>query len=322
MRNLLLALVAVAWPTFVHANAKVVGNGGSTVVCRDSKEKISSVEVFDLYEGRVLRGLRYHEKAVPALEQALEMAMKVDIAMGTAELAGNFQGEVRDAFSRFVFLPSDTGLKPVDDGAEIIVPRNCAMTQTANRINENTIYVDSDIWSDMSETQRASLLLHEATYRFFDRSRVNGQPIEANSARVRKLVSYLVSGGSLEPVFGLIGDAGAVLSCRTNIDDSSKIPTTSFLAYLTQDNQLTVQFDTWLSRRVPTKTTAWSYVSQGTSWPVATDSAVVRSSLVSPVDDHVTATVRFDRDLRGEIWFSFDGQETERSSFNCFRLPN
>ena len=40
-----------------QAGVRNVGNGGENIVCRDPQGKITSIELLDIYEGRILRGM-------------------------------------------------------------------------------------------------------------------------------------------------------------------------------------------------------------------------------------------------------------------------
>ena len=51
-----IASILLFYSSFSFANAKVVGNGGEVIACRDLSGKLVSIELLDIFEARILRG--------------------------------------------------------------------------------------------------------------------------------------------------------------------------------------------------------------------------------------------------------------------------
>ncbi len=135
----------------------IEGGGGKAVVCRDQKRAIRSAEVLDLYEGRAIYGFIYAESKTPWAEQA------------RAALDGgdDYPKKWLPAVVQYLrVLPRETSLVAVNDSLETVVPRDCAIEQAANYINDQQILVDGEIWGALSETGKAALAVHEASYRY------------------------------------------------------------------------------------------------------------------------------------------------------------
>lgn len=75
------------------------GNGGDSVVCRDSKGALISAEFFDIYEGRSLRGQK-----VDLGPASLAVGQKVALAFGLVSPSLYPSGRVK-TLSRFNFGP-------------------------------------------------------------------------------------------------------------------------------------------------------------------------------------------------------------------------
>jgi hypothetical protein len=173
-----------------------IGNGGQSVICKDSNQKIISSEAFDLFEGRALFDYKVSFlESTPALEVAVQLAQKVDASQGgNRKELETIAGKVTYIANNMRLLPPGVGLIPINDSKEFVLPKNCEIIQTINFRENFQIYVDSDVWNILPETSKAALYLHEAIYWQF---REDG--LEQDSRRTRKAVSYLMSGGELSP---------------------------------------------------------------------------------------------------------------------------
>jgi len=312
-------LMMVFFPHAVLANAKVVGNGGNAVVCKNRSGKITSAESFDLYEGRILKNLSYKESSISPLKQAIDLANKISDAIGTTNSAENFASEVEDTFKTFRFLPAGAGLKPIDDGAEVIVPKDCMKVQTANRQDWKTTLIDSDVWEAMSNTQKGALILHEAIYRYLQKSLVASLPVEKDSSRARRLVAYLFSGGSLESIFSTKKYAiGKTFFCSTNREDLPDLTTTHFTVYQETSQAVTVQFEQWLSHKVLTRTIVKNYLPANLGWPIDSNQEItISGELISPAENQIESVVKFTSPGAGNIWFLKAGVPTPAEMFEC-----
>jgi hypothetical protein len=174
-----------------HALGGISGGGGKSVVCRGPDGHIRSAEVLDLYEGRAAYGLTYTESSASADDQVMQV-MK-DSGIGTAYSNPNTTvvDWYRNTLSHMRILPAGTALVPTDDSLEVIAPKDCAIEQTVNYQSDELVLVNGEIWLALSETQKAALLIHEASYRVF---RGFG---ETDSRRARHFTAYLFSGGKV-----------------------------------------------------------------------------------------------------------------------------
>lgn len=182
--------LASASASFAKAGG-MEGGGGKSVVCRSSSGKIRSAEVLDLFEGRAVYQLSYKEKSTPWKTQGTNIIRTSGVPTWTdpAEIAVWFD----NASKNLVILPKGVALQPVDDSLEpIIPPKGCSVEQTVNYQSDNRILVNGEIWAAMSETQKAALVLHEATYRHLRNYS------ETDSRRARHFVAYLFSGGTVQ----------------------------------------------------------------------------------------------------------------------------
>ena len=160
--------------------------GGRSVVCRNPAGEITSAQMLDLYEGEKVYKLSVPRSDAPMEEQIAKALGKLS---EKARLPIQFQaGFIREKMS---LLPEDVKLPLLEDSREFALPRNCEVEQLAIYYSMDNIQVDGQIWSKLSETDRAALLVHEAIY-LYDR---NGGA--TTSRRSRRIVANLFSDAAL-----------------------------------------------------------------------------------------------------------------------------
>lgn len=206
-----------------------IGNGGQSVVCREESKGVVRAEAFDLFEGRALFGYeaRTPEK-LSAVEVAKFYAKKVDLSLGIANQSQKtVEGKVDFIEKNIRFLPPGVGLKPTGDAKEFVLPKDCELVQTVNFRDSLQIFVDSDIWKLLPETSKAALYLHEAIYWQF-----REMGLEQDSRRTRKAVSYLFSGGELQPRSQFFASPQFPIQyCKTATPNATGDFNTKFFAY-------------------------------------------------------------------------------------------
>jgi hypothetical protein len=164
----------------------VDGGGGKSIVCRDSAGQITSAEVLDLYEARMMFG-RTLRTPVGTMQGQLQDALKV-IPEPNRHMIETLISSVQ---SKMKMVPVGTKLNLIDDAMEVMLPvGNCSAEQAANYFNENLIMVSEDIWNHLDEMNRAALLMHEALYRY---NRFDGA---SDSRRTRYAVGAIFSEGT------------------------------------------------------------------------------------------------------------------------------
>ena len=281
-----LIFASLFLPNILLANAKVVGNGGDVVVC--TAGLVTTLETLDLFEGRAIYNLSYKEDPSPALSQALRYADQISAYLGSPISAKNLSADVRDVYDNLHFLPSGVGLAPVDDIANFVVPKNCQIVQTINYRDWKKLFVDSDIWNALSETQKAALILHEAIYAFY-RAGASGFFPETTSVRARHAVAALLSGAAVESVDkpkDLKGDT--YLHCST--DDG---PVSEFFHYQDTAQNFVTQFRYLADHIALTRT-----------WISSVDPKLSVGDVTSPFEDGVRVQLNFASSTKGEIYYS------------------
>lgn len=183
-------LFLLFFPLSGLSNAKVAGNGGDVVVCRNGSGAISSVEMFDYFEARVLRGIQIELPDGSTPEQIAAMA-----------LAGLWERDPVRAQRYLNFIGSfdvnkttvNEMLTDVPDSNHLVVPnKECRIEQLVIRqevrFPEDRLFlVSGPLWDYMSDAQRAGAILHEA---FYEEALENGAEY---SSTARYFHSKLVS---------------------------------------------------------------------------------------------------------------------------------
>lgn len=143
------------------------GGGGSGVVCyeKQNSEKIVSVELLDIFEGKQLENLNIHDIHDSNYMGILRNVLKKFDS--PYSMAIQLTGERLNA--GFKFLKKGIRLKPIDDSNEIFIPGNCRVEQLVNFQGPARIFVVSDFWDLLPDSQKAALVLHETLW-YFERS--------------------------------------------------------------------------------------------------------------------------------------------------------
>jgi hypothetical protein len=192
--GMIVTLIGLSSPAMALLGG-MEGGGGKSVVCRNPDGSIKSAEILDLYEGRTIYQLPYKESAKNWQDQAEDIFVASGIELGISHPPMGIYTWFHNAITHLVFLPDGTSLKPIDDSLEVIIPKGCALEQTVNYQNDHRILIDGSIWKALSETQRAALIIHEATYR--ELRRVG----ETDSRRARHFTAHIVAGQKIESTF-------------------------------------------------------------------------------------------------------------------------
>lgn len=160
-------------------DGRVVGNGGSGIVCRKSRSvppwsnpwngHPESVELLDFYEGRLLRGLTLHLGS-----DQLSLLEKVDLVLSrltrvSPKRSERYRNQARDFFWDALLLSNET-LVSVPDTFHLTVPKDCTVEQIAiqrePRFPEDKRYlINKELWDAMNLEHQTGLVLHEIIYR-------------------------------------------------------------------------------------------------------------------------------------------------------------
>lgn len=161
------------------------GNGGYSVVCRTEQGQITSAELLDIYEGRVIYKKNY---AVDqhSVEEVIEIA-KSRVADHHA-FANKLNRELKLVNENIIFIPAGNELEPTDDAFPPIKKQGCKFEQLANYQDSGELLVSQEIYDHLDNVNKAALLVHEAVYSY--RRKALGETTSQNS---RKLVAQIIS---------------------------------------------------------------------------------------------------------------------------------
>jgi hypothetical protein len=244
--NLLIVIAGI--PVLAGAGEKVSGEkmsggggmdggGGRSMVCRGANGQIKSAELFDFYEGKV------QYKISPRISQESFDYQVEKIVQVLGHARGNDFLQTLKIYTQYVISNMNTmeggvGLVPVEDSKHVITPpKGCQFEQLANFTSQNQLLINGEIWNQLSETDKAGLVIHEALYKIF---RNYGA---TDSVRVRKSVALLFSG--VTPVASeKIKPGQKHLKCHTLPNaDGNPFPGSSFKAYNNAKGELVLDFD-------------------------------------------------------------------------------
>jgi hypothetical protein len=150
-------------------NGYEVGNGGTVVVCKNSKPQIVSVELLDFYIAR-LKWIQFHA----AFGNYPPVKMKVSFALSRlsrldAARAASYQNQADrfDSQTRFTDLAI---LPDTNDYGDVALPAGCTIEQMIiqkNPIvdNEARYLIYRPLWSLLDADNQAGAMLHEIIYR-------------------------------------------------------------------------------------------------------------------------------------------------------------
>lgn len=178
-----ILLSTILLGSFAHAGIRV-GNGGDAVICP------TGVKLLDLYEGEKLGGrfLDGAGKSDQILEERLAIVKKM------APELGKTLEKRHDEFQKSYKLV-ESELTDIDDAHNVVKPecKNGKIEQIAVRVNgasapEPKWLLREDLWKQLSERDRAALILHEIVYEHF-----NGALGEKDSVKVRRFVRFVMS---------------------------------------------------------------------------------------------------------------------------------
>lgn len=187
---ILMTLISLSPNAF--AKGGMSGGGGVGVVCRDSKDKIKSVETLDLFEAREIHKLKIKPTKDKVDEALAKVRTKLKNSMDQPEF--HLFPKIDEMQKMWRFVGDNVVLKPTEDSAAVALPKNCQLEQIATYVDNELLLVKKEFWDNLDVINKVALILHEAIYRL---DRYDGA---TNSWRTRKIVSYLLSDSKFEAV--------------------------------------------------------------------------------------------------------------------------
>jgi hypothetical protein len=150
----------------IAAMAKEGGNGGGAFVCRNTNGQVLSAELVDFYEGKTEYKLTI-PKSNAGIEDQVNKAVVKFISASPADTAA-FMESIQNVQKIMNIVPN-AKLENTNDFNLRIAPKTCPggkirFEQLANYTDDDKLTVDQDIYDFLSNTDKAGLVLHEASY--------------------------------------------------------------------------------------------------------------------------------------------------------------
>ena len=178
MRALILLFLSFSlWA----ANGNEVGNGGDGIIC--GKE----IELFDFYESK--QHMRYKIKPFKGNWYEITSTRIKTLKKLAPHLYKQYSKVLEKIHDRLEFIPN-ANFRDVEDSYEVAVGKNCKLVQLAIQQDvegERKVRISMDYWKQLSDSDKAGLILHEIIYEHFIALG------EKNSIKVRHFNSLLSS---------------------------------------------------------------------------------------------------------------------------------
>ena len=157
------------------------GNGGGGFFCPSD----SSVHLLDFWEGENLKNLKIKRNGNSIKEQ-LEEAIAELRLKGNGSLAGSVESEInrilRLIAQKKVYLPAGVAIAPPEDARHSYIKEGCILKGFAiYNDTYNTLEIDKSYFSNLTKTQKAGLIFHEAVYKVLrDKFKVSDSIVARN----------------------------------------------------------------------------------------------------------------------------------------------
>lgn len=230
-------LMILEFPNIAISSTRV-GNGGGALVCKNPNGD-TTVTLLDLYEATERYGLKLSQLTGTVDQQMAAIYGKIfkttiiDFGFGDVvkTIADDFKTNVK-------FIPADRKLQLIDDANYLMLPINCERQQLAIFDDLGNIYIDTNLYNKLDNTNKAALFIHEAIYYLQkDSNKMDVHLDDINSDTVRKSVAYLFSDTILENVRS--PEAMTGVFCKTKDNEIHQFH--KFYAYL-KDNKIRIEF--------------------------------------------------------------------------------
>jgi hypothetical protein len=166
MKLIFYVLIAAFLTTeaFAQGGGTGVGNGGDVIYC----ESTQSYQLLDYWEASELFGREVYlgdesEDFKTLVRNALNRLWAID-----PQRSERYMKRFSQFFSVARFL-NHGDLREIDDSSEVALPAGCVLKQAVIQLREeNALFykflIDRDIWIQLSEVDKAGLILHEIIY--------------------------------------------------------------------------------------------------------------------------------------------------------------
>jgi hypothetical protein len=180
----------LSFGAFAYSGEK--GNGGYSVVCRTEQGQITSAELLDIYEGRVI-----HKKNFAVDLNSVDDLIDLGRERLTRypEFLQKIDKEIKIIDQNIVFIPEGNELEETDDAFPPIKKKGCKFEQLANYQDSGEVLVSQEIYDQLDNVNKAALILHEAIYSF--RRKALGEVTSVNS---RRLVAEIMATNTSDAV--------------------------------------------------------------------------------------------------------------------------
>jgi len=165
-----------------------VGNGGMSVVCRNTDGSITSAELLDIYEGRELYQRTYADDLLSVETRIQLMLLNL---VKKPEAIDKFQAELSTIYANAVFVGNENELELTNDALPIIRKKGCKLEQVANYTDNGEIFISQEIYEEFDNLNKAALYVHESFYSLY--RKFNKKMLPMNSRDSRKLTAYLMA---------------------------------------------------------------------------------------------------------------------------------
>lgn len=166
--------------------------GGVAVVCKNSDDSIKSVEMLDLYEGRIVYSLNIQQQGTDYQGNVAAVSEKLKVIFKDLKLKKDPASLILKAQKDMKLIQGEVSIAPVNDANFIIIPNDCDLTQIAYYKNNSILLVNANLWDKMDDLNKAALIVHEAVY-------LHERELGDRKSRYsRKVVAHLFSDYSFE----------------------------------------------------------------------------------------------------------------------------
>lgn len=171
MKNIMIILIALFFSAQTFGGAET-GHGGGAVECIDPLTGVKQIELLDLYMGEA-HGFTIDRTNEISVEDQIKTALKkIKDGPPKSDLGRTIQDSLKSTMNKARMVMTDEPSFPVPTDAGILdLKENCKLVGVAlykdNFWGPDTLKINYKIYSQLTNTDKAALWIHEDVYALF-----------------------------------------------------------------------------------------------------------------------------------------------------------